>query len=92
MCEAPISALDRTTSALERTTSRARLRSNTETALERLCDRAHEKRSSAPHVDRVSRVALAAIASCLRHGIPRAVTRDRSHNMRSSAAYAIERN
>jgi hypothetical protein len=85
MCEAPVSALNRTIYALERTTSRARLRSNTGSSAQTLV------RSSALHVDRVSRVALAAIASCLRRGIPRAVTHDRSHTTRSSAAYAIER-
>jgi hypothetical protein len=46
-----------------------------EAAIERLCNRAHEQRSSTPHVDRVSHVTLAAIASCLRRGIPRAVMR-----------------
>jgi hypothetical protein len=60
MSEAPASALDRTTSAIKRNCSRARLCSNTGSSGRT------RVRSSTLHVDRVSRVALAAIASCLR--------------------------
>jgi hypothetical protein len=41
-----------------------------EVAIECLSDRAYDQRSSALHVDYVSRVTLAAIANLLCHGIP----------------------
>jgi hypothetical protein len=87
--EAPVGALERSLC------DRAQLQQRSP-VLEHLCARAHHKRSSAIHVARFSRVALAAIASCLRRGIPerlRALDRtphdrahcDRAHPMRSSA-------